>query len=562
MAQVSADEYYNVQKNILDKVDSSDSFDEEEAKGLALLFGLDVFQKLIQRNEQRVVDEKDFIKNEEIIRNGRNDVLWNKRNEVLENNKKIETEGVYNFFDAQAENVFMNPLSHENSNIKKERNDPDWTFDPREFEDPKSPMYKVKEEWKRNYIDEVLYAQHKKKYENINKKILTFDEFNKNNTELTRNAIAYSNRPENQSILRRWNLFGKKRTAKLKASYDKATNDYKILLKAREGLLNSEDDTFPLTPLNNELYSTGEVYNKFDFQNLTQFQGLLPTEQVKALELFETNEVTNDSYQVSKILTLVQLNSDTNRKETFYNNIKNNDPDFEKIKPKRKPNQSPDDYKNSQVYLDWFQKREDAYAEGTEKYINAREKAGFNLSFTEKYADRIYENLEHVAGLQIAQKQLKNNEITQEEYDVEVQNYISKTVSLALEAELGTVDKVQEYITSVTEVLNTQLFNYTTSIEGEDYIYKTFLPNENKKRKKYNENLIATGNPEDKKPIPLLTRAAAVGEYRLRKQDEIIDYAAFLTNTLILDSATGTIGRNPELRNDNEYFNISPDFFE
>ena len=265
MAQVSADEYYNVQKNILDKVDSSDSFDEEEAKGLALLFGLDVFQKLIQRNEQRVVDEKDFIKNEEILRNGRNDVLWNKRNEVLENNKKIETEGVYNFFDAQAENVFMNPLSHENSNIKKEGNDPDWTFDPREFEDPKSPMYKVKEEWKRNYIDEVLYAQHKKKYENINKKILTFDEFNKNNTELTRNAIAYSNRPENQSILRRWNLFGKKRTAKLKASYDKATNDYKILLKAREGLLNSEDDTFPLTPLNNELYSTGEVYNKFDF---------------------------------------------------------------------------------------------------------------------------------------------------------------------------------------------------------------------------------------------------------------------------------------------------------
>mgnify|MGYP003665145263 FL=1 len=562
MAQVSADEYYNVQKNILDRVDSSDSFDEEQAKGLALLFGLDVFQKLIQRNEQRVVDEKDFIKNEEILRNGRNDVLWNKRNEVLENNKKIETEGVYNFFDAQAENVFMNPLSHENSNIKKERNDPDWTFDPREFEDPKSPMYKVKEAWKRDYINEVLYKQHEKKYKDIDKKILTFDEFNKNNTELTRNAIAYSNRPENQSILRRWNLFGKKRTAKLKANYDKATNDYKILLKAREGILNSEDDTFPLTPLNNELYSTGEVYNKFDFQNLTQFQGLLPTEQVKALELFEKNEFTNDSYQVSKILTLVQMNSDTNRKETFYTNIKNNDPDFEKIKPKRKPNQSPDDYKKSQVYLDWFQKREDAYAEGTEKYINAREKAGFNLSFTEQYADLVYENLESVAGLQIAQKQLQNNEINQEEYDVEVQNYISKTASLALEAELGTVDKVQEYITAVTEVLNTQLFNETTSREGQDYVFNTFLPNENKKRKEYNENLIATGNPEDKKPIPLLTRESAMREYRLRKQDEIIDYAAFLTNTLILDPATGTIGRNPELRNDDEYFNISPDFFE
>ena len=67
MAMQPIEEYYNVQRNILDRVDS-DSFDEEQAKGLALLFGLDVFQKLIKRNQNRVDDEIEIEKTAEVLR--------------------------------------------------------------------------------------------------------------------------------------------------------------------------------------------------------------------------------------------------------------------------------------------------------------------------------------------------------------------------------------------------------------------------------------------------------------------------------------------------------------
>jgi len=559
MAMQPIEEFYNVQRNILDRVDS-DSFDEEQAKGLALLFGLDVFQKLIKRNQNRVDDEIEIEKTAEVLRNGRNDVLWQNRQQVLKDFDTIQNDGRYAFFDAEAEAAFNNPKTHENSKIRINEGKADWTFDPREFEDPKSPMYKVKNNWKRDYIDKVLYEDFMDTYDKIDQNITTFDEFNKENAELTKLNIKYANRPSNRSFLRQWNLFGRRRTQKLKADVETARKDYDTLLKTREGYLNPTDEEFVVKQLTQKMYDTGLTFDEFDFKNIDAYRGLTPDAQTTAIQKFKDNErngIKNTSYEVSKIITLTELNENFNKQTMLYNEIKNTDPDFLKTKPEQLQNQSYDDYINSEPYKKWLQSRDDAYAPNSKKDLEAKERAGFNLNFSEKTILSIRDNLGYIAEIQQFKKELDNNEINQEEYDIKVNEYINKTVTNALNQELGTIDAKQKYINETTQFLQNQHFNFINSREGEDYILNTFKPEQNKKREYYNKNL-----PEGKEPVLLLTDEAARKEYSLQKQDEIIAYAALLTRYLVIDPTTGIIGSNPELREEDEFFDIPSDFFD
>ena len=190
MARMLDEEYYNESRNILDKVGEDSPVDSDALKGLAAYFGLDVLRRLVDRKDNVMAENIANIKNDEVVKTGRNQELWKRRGKVLDNNKLINEQGAERFFDAQAESVFKNPKTHENSDILKEN--PDWTFNPDEFEDRNSPMYKVKQDWKRDYINQVLLPQHKNKFDQIDQNILTFDEYNTNNRELTKHAIEYA----------------------------------------------------------------------------------------------------------------------------------------------------------------------------------------------------------------------------------------------------------------------------------------------------------------------------------------------------------------------------------
>ena len=142
MARMLREQYYDVQRNILDKIGDDSPLDSDTIKGLAAYFTIDVLKGLVNRKENILNENLNIIKQDEIIRTGRNQELWKRRNKVLENNKLLEEQGAEVFFDAQAESVFNNPKTHENSDILKEN--PDWTFNADEFADRNSPMYKVK----------------------------------------------------------------------------------------------------------------------------------------------------------------------------------------------------------------------------------------------------------------------------------------------------------------------------------------------------------------------------------------------------------------------------------
>ena len=555
MAQVPIEEFYNIQKNILDKV-GTDSVDKEELKGLAALFGLEVFERLVKRKENTLDNNVQSIKDQEIIRNGRNEVLWNKRNKVLENNNLINTQGPLSFFDAEAEAVFNNPSTHENSEVKK--NNPDFVFNPQEFEDRNSPMYKVKTDWKNNYIQQVLLPAHQKKYAEIDQSILTFDEYNTNNRELTKHEIEYAKRPSERSLLRQWNLFGRKRTQKLKASYDQAKQAEENIRLEREGYLltNLNNRLFEINPqtgdtygstlsgttrpfegLTKKQYAKGELYNEFEFINTNEYKSLSLQGRQLALKRFKDNEsfeIKNNTYELLNIFTSVSLLEEEEIKKSKFNNIKYSDPEFLDKKPTRVKGQIRSDYESSQAYQDWKASVDVAYAVDSVKFIKAREKAGYDISRSDELNLAIEENLDYISDLRESKRQLEDGTITQEDYDNAVQKFKENTITNIIEKELNTTDKKQAFINGIQQDRTSDLLDNLNTSRGQDEI-DTWFENYNRLRI---EKDVRPEPPSNKKSL-----------YTVAMMGVILEDSAALVDILILDEA-GNIGINPDLISD------------
>jgi len=550
MAMKPIEQFYDVQTNILDRV-GDNSIDDEEVKGIAALFGLDVLKRLVNRKDNILDNNIEEINKQEIIRNGRNEVLWNKRNEVLENNKLIKQQGPIAFFDAEAEAVFNNPATHEHSEVKKDN--PDFVFNSQEFEDRNSPMYKVKTDWKNNYIQKVLLPAHQKKYNEIDQNILTFDEYNTNNRELTKHEIEYAKRPSERSLLRQWNLFGRKRTQKLKESYDQAKQAEENIRLEREGYLLPKSRLFQINPqtgdtygstlsgtvrpfegLTKEQYAKGEEYNEFEFINTNEYKGLSLQGRQLAIQRFKDNEsfeIKNNTYELLNIFTSVSLLEEEEIKKAKFNNIKYNDPEFLNKKPTRIKGQTRSAYESSQAYQDWKTSVDTAYAVDSVKFIKAREKSGYDISRSDELNLAIEENLDYIADLRESKRQLEDKTITQKEYDDAVQNFKDKTIENIIEKELDTTDKKQAFINGIQEDRTSVMLDNLKTLKGQDAMDKWF-DNHNRLRI---ENGMQPEPPTNKKSL-----------YTVTMMGVILEDSAALVDILILDEA-GNIGLNPDL---------------
>ena len=564
MARVPVDEFYNVQRNILDRV-GTDSVDSDQLKGIAALFGIDVFKRLIKRKEDVLDDNIEAIEQEGIIRNGRNNVLWEKRNKVLEDDILIKKDAL-KFFDADAESVFNNPTTHEKSEYKKDN--PDWIFNPQEFADETSPMYKVKEKWKQDYINQVLLPQHNNKYNQINQDILTFDEYNADNREVTKHAIEYAKRPSERSLLRQWNLFGRKRTAKLKSDYEKAREDAETIRLEREGYLLHNNrslvsidpktgDTYgstlegtkrygknfivkPLSGLTKELYETGEIYNEFEFKNTDNYKALSVQGKAVALSMFKNNENykdKNNSYELSNIFSSVALSEEEFSKMTRFEFLKYNDPDFKKDKPKRNKGETREQYEARDDFIDWKASVDEAYGEDKPKYIRAREKAGYDMTMSDEMNLAIEDNLDYFVELRAEKRKLDNNEITEEEYNKTVKSFKEKTISNLIKKELGATDDKQEFINSVASRRTGDFFNTLKTEQGKELMDEWFT--------NYNRRRVDSGRSPEAPSNKLSLYSAHMTKI-------IQDETAFLTNFLIIDEV-GNIGYDESMLPDPEF---------
>jgi len=570
MARMLREQYYDVQKNILDKIGDDSPMDSKTIKGLAGLFTVDVLKRLVERHDNRMSDNITKIKNDEIIRTGRNDELWKRRNKVLEDNKLIQEQGAETFFDAQAESLFNNPKTHENSDILKDN--PDWTFSPDEFADRNSPMYKVKQGWKRDYINTVLLPQHKNKYEQIDQNILTFDEYNRNNRETTKHSLEYAKRPEESSFFRQWNLFGKKRTAELKSKYENAKKAEQNILLEREGyLINNytpqifakdpetgdtygstlegtkkfqDNITKPLSSLTRKMYETGEVYNEFEFRNTEEYKKLSLQGQKRATELFRRNEEygdKNNTYELLNIFTSVQLLENEQSKILKYDSIKYNDPDFAQAKPIRQKNQTRTMYENSQAYQEWKQGVDSAYEKGSTKDIQARQRAGYNLTRSDDLNLAIDENIEYIAELREDKRQFDAGKMPEDKYNEKVKAYKDKTIDNIIEKELGTTDKIQSFIEGMQEDRVSAFLTSLRTPAGQDLL-DSWTVRENNRRESAG---LPTILPSQKEDI-----------YRSINIQHILDDSAYLYENLLINPETGRINIDTEELRE---YNISTD---
>ena len=570
MARMLQEEYYNVQKNILDKIGDDSPMDSDTIKGLAAYFGIDVLRRLVDRKENILNENLNTIKQDEIIRTGRNDELWKRRNKVLEDNKLLEEQGAERFFDAQAESVFNNPKTHENSDILKEN--PDWTFNPDEFADRNSPMYKVKQGWKQDYINTVLLPQHRNKYEQIDQNILTFDEYNRNNRETTKHALEYAKRPEESSFFRQWNLFGKKRTAELKSKYENAKKAEQNILLEREGYLIGNyapqlfakdpetGDTYgstlegtkkfqdnitrPLSGLTRKMYETGEVYNEFEFRNTEEYKKLSLQGQKRATELFRRNEEygdKNNTYELLNIFTSVQLLENEQSKILKYDSIKYNDPDFSQAKPIRQKNQTRVMYENSQAYQEWKQGVDSAYEKGSAKDIQARERAGYTLTRSDQLNLAIDENIEYISELREDKRQFDAGKMSEEDYNKKVEAYKDKTIDNIIEKELGTTDKIQSFIEGMQEDRVSAFLTSLRTPAGQEAI-DIWTTRENQRR--------------ESKGLPKIIPSQKEDIYRSIHIQHILDDSAYLYENLLINPETGRISVDSE---ELQEYNISID---
>ena len=570
MARMLREQYYDVQKNILDKIGDDSPMDSKTIKGLAGLFTVDVLKRLVERHDNRMSDNITKIKNDEIIRTGRNDELWKRRNKVLEDNKLIQEQGAETFFDAQAESLFNNPKTHENSDILKDN--PDWTFSPDEFADRNSPMYKVKQGWKRDYINTVLLPQHKNKYEQIDQNILTFDEYNRNNRETTKHSLEYAKRPEESSFFRQWNLFGKKRTAALKSKYENAKKAEQNILLEREGYLIGNytpqlfakdpetGDTYgstlegtkkfqdnitrPLSGLTKKMYETGEVYNEFEFRNTKEFKKLSIQGQKTALELFKQNEEygdKNNTYELLNIFTSVQLVENEETKLRKYNSIKYNDPDFKESKPVRQKNQTRAMYENSQAYQEWKQGINSVYEKGSDKDIRAKEQAGYDINLSDSVKLVIEENKEYISELREYRRQFDGKEITEEAYNTKVEEYKEKAITSAVENELGTVNEVQSWVDGLQKDRMQLFLNSLITPRGQEEMDKWFT---------------STNQLREKRGIDPILPSSKERLYRIINTKHILDDSAFLLDTLLINPESGQLDVDTE---ELQEYNISID---
>ena len=573
MARMLDDEFYNVQRNILDKV-TDKSVDNDALKGVVAMFGLDVFKRLIDRKQNVMDGNIQQLQTDGTVRNGRNEELWKRRNKVLEDDKKIKLDGENSFYDGQAESIFMNPKTHADSTI---------TFNPNEFKDSNSPMYKVKEEWKQKYISDVLLPQHNNKYEQINKDILTFDEYNKDNRELTRHAIEYAKRPSERSIIRQWNLFGKGRTAKLKNNYEVAKTQTENMELEREGYLihnrplinaiNPETgDTFgstlkgseryynpanellvkPFSALTKEMYSKGEVYSKFEFTQRAEYKSLSSSGKILAIKEFDNNEAYNDpnnSYQLLNIFETVGLLESENKKMITYNRIKYNDSDFIENKPKRIRKENEETYKNREDYKTWQSTVDEAYKDGSLKKIQARKEAGYDVTMREGLQITIEESAEYFVEIREFKRQNDLPEsdekyLSDEDYAGKVEEFKIKTLQKLMENELGIVDIKEDFIYKTQRKRAGEFLDTLTTEKGQA-LMKDWFRTENKKRKIDNRKLIPSSEMKT--------------SYTIAQFGGIIDDSALLES--ILQVEDGLIGISGETEAGKEY-RMSKDLLE
>ena len=353
---------------------------------------------------------------------------YNKRAKILEAQDSIKTNGAYKHFESEAESWFNNAENHAAG------------YDPIDFEDTNSPMYNVKRQAMQRYTDEFLMPRHDAKYVNIDQTIDTFEEYSKPVKDLFKAKAALASSPGKTSLVHKGlNFIGIggdqkyiDKVATTKAVVDKYNkrrnngndlgsifasdfdenfkmkNLYDLTAATPKGTTYEKGIAVGMLPSEIE---AGLQYSEGQFRRSDMFKQLNTAGARKeAIAMFNTSDTRNEEDVLEIIQSAVVLDS-LNARKSIFNAYKNNDEDFNKIRPL--PTGSKDDVSYKEKLEVWTKQRDDAYSRGGAKYAAAREASGYKDNAIVKYESEIAQLMEYQLDVMQQKELLAAGEIDQ-----------------------------------------------------------------------------------------------------------------------------------------------------
>jgi len=366
---------------------------------------------------------------------------YKKYSELLAADKDIKEQTAVRYYDSQAEDWFNNPDNHDEG------------FDPREFEDRNSPMYRLKQDKKREYINSTLLPQHQARMKSIESlDIESEEDFLTPIKNAFRAEKAKIASPQNVSLVHKaFGALGIGDNEKYQTDYLKAKKEAELFNKKIEGIdgdtlfnitLNKEVipgmadtgysikliDPYSLKKmgalgLSREELSREPVYNEFEFKNSDAFKALQTVSgRQAALELFNAQDEDKRTEDfIFQTVTSAAATDAYNVKISQFNARKNQDP----AKPKKQEAMSIEDYQKTPEFIAWDKQ----YKPGGEKYYKLRQEVGLPTTSLDKYRDEVLEFIQYDKQILAKQKQLnEDTTLSQEQRDSEMATYRDKRI--------------------------------------------------------------------------------------------------------------------------------------
>tara|TARA_R110002020_G_scaffold102194_2_gene240211 strand:+ start:344 stop:2068 length:1725 start_codon:yes stop_codon:yes gene_type:complete len=483
----------------------NEDYKKDVAKAVTLEAILQFFKGL-KDNRKNTVNANIKVANEnEIVALGKDEALWDRRNEILKKEKTIQESSAADVFDSQAESWFNNP--------ENQKNIPN--FRPEDFQDPDSPMYKVKNNRKQKYINEVLLPAHQFKMNKIDKNILTFDEFAGKTRARFDAEEKYISRPSEKSLIRRGfnkvGLFTEKDDA-LTNEYETARIESEALRRKRGEIFSFDEVVIPNIPvtepytdaeadkaletmdpsvvemgnviryrnpyegLTEEELLEGKRYTLEDFKRSEEFKTLQTlSQQTSAIKAFKENEnfgdINNEDAITSIVMTSKIIDLEEQRIQAF-ENIKNNDPDFKK--PER--NETLTEYNKREDVIAYQNALDEAYSaeDQTPKYLKARKDAGYDIGLVNEYAVEVEEIIDFDTNLTAKHlnigKVINGKKYTKNNYKTDRENLKNALLDKFVRNKLTNPSNLEQALQRVYFDNVGRLTNWISSEEGKTYI--------------------------------------------------------------------------------------------
>ena len=439
------------------------------------------FNAAEQRRQANVLQKLQDVEDRQLGAVANAKANYKKYMDLLAADKDIKEQSAIKYFDAKAENWFNDPNNHDDG------------FDPREFEDSTTPLYRFKQNKKKDYINNVLMPEHQLKMKSVEGiEAKSEEDFISPVKDAFKAEKRKVSSPQNVSLVHKaFGAIGIGDDEKYQQDYLKAKKEMDVLNQKIEDIdtktlyrykdssgkvvsvdPNMIDTGYSIELVNPEAYYKGKTadyipsvegvsdqdvrgqlqrlgvttedlttgfvsqptYTLFEFRSSDGFKSLKSAVARKnAIDRFNSLKEENRTEDELNTIIVSAVAADAYQQRiAVFNAIKNEN------KPEMPLGMSEEDFKKTEAYINW----ENSYKPGGSQYVTAREEANLPVSNLEKQKDSIRElmiydkqvmakqaELEEDKNLSAEQRQKQLTEFKNQRFQEHVETYANSILA-------------------------------------------------------------------------------------------------------------------------------------